>query len=59
MRPGRNGKGIFKSRDSHENLGCFKSPLCTHQKIAYLIRFRCFSYVKYFVFTVYILVLCK
>ena len=41
----------------HENMGCFNSPLCT-LRIAYLLR-SSFSYVKYFLFTVYILVPSK
>ena len=42
----------------HENMGCFNSPLCT-LRIAYLLRSPSFSYVKYFLFTVYILVPSK
>ena len=42
----------------HENMGCFNSPLCT-LRIAYLLRSLSFSYVKYFLFTVYILVPSK
>ena len=42
----------------HENMGCFNSPLCT-LCIAYLLRSPSFSYVKYFLFTVYILVPSK
>ena len=42
----------------HENMGCFNSLLCS-LCFAYLLRSPSFSYVKYFLFTVYILVPSK
>ena len=42
----------------HENMGCFNSLLCT-LCFAYLLRSPSFSYIKYFLFTVYILVPSK